>query len=309
MAAITTQESLIKEKITTPTLTPTSIPTINQIKYAPVLKPVKGDYNLCCVALGWSDNPGASLSRVANACRDTASIYKDLSGGNFNLNPIPKYVKTNFEHNAKNIPNAEKEAKKVIAANPKNNKPNLYAMVNNHAKNFSNGSGDTAHLLGTLTRDFLHEIGHCRPTVLGHSGKYDDKGKLLPYDDATSFMGRFSSVKLTGAQLYLLGWLPENKVAQYTVGEPTTEYKIENLYSKAENDAQKVVLIPMGDQRPLYLSMPKIDDKYLFALHLSSGRGTQRVKVFAEQAEYENLTFKRTSQTDSYTSIKISTKP
>lgn len=272
------------------------------IKYAPVLPPVKGEYTLYAVALKWLDNPGEPLSHVSNACNQAAKVYKELSNGYLNFKVIARVVKVDFNHAAKNIPKAEKQAKNALG---KPAAQHVYCMFNNHAKNFSNGSGDTAHLLGTLTRDVLHEVGHCRPTQLGHSGAYKD-GKLAPYDDGTSFMGRFASTRLTGAQLYLLGWLPENKVAQYDIGGIPTQFDVCSLFADNSGQAVKVVLIPRGEQRPLYLSRPQIQGKPTLCLHLSSGRGTQRVAVFGSKAQYDNLLFEKVADGDGFVTVRVS---
>lgn len=269
-------------------------------KFAPVMPPVKGKYNLYGLVIKWADNPGANVNSATNATRSAAKIYKELSDGLLDFTPIVKVVKVNLNHAAKNIPAAEKQAKATVP-NPGNH---VYVIYNNHAKNFSNGGGDTAHLLGTLTRDVLHEVGHCRPTDLGHSGAYKD-GKLAPYDDGTSFMGRFASVKLTGAQLYLLGWLPENKVAQFDLTDPVTDFNVCNLYADNSASGVKVVLIPRGDQRPLYLSMPQVNGKPSLCLHLSTGRGTQRVTVFGNQASYEGVTFQKIADGAGFVTVRV----
>lgn len=285
------------------------------IKYAPVITPVKGTYNLFCLALKWLDNPGPSLSSVTNDGHNAASVYKRLSNGYITFNVIPKEVSVNFTHSAKNVAAAEAYAKKVATVN--NNYPNIYVIFNHGARSVSTGGGDTAHLIGTLYRDVLHEVGHCRPFNLGHSGKFDANGKYLQYDDGTSFMGRFSSADLTAPQLYYLGWLPQNKVAEYDIGTPATEYNIENLDAPNTGDNLKAVLIPNPSAKNLFLSMPKVNNQFMFALHLAnhtnskkqSGGGSERVQVFANTAEYDNLLFEKVSVGSGYTTVRISPKP
>lgn len=276
--------------------------TVMPVKYAPVIPPVKGAYTLFCVILKWLDNPGENVNSASNATHQAAAIYKELSGGDLIFNVVVKQIHVSFNHNAKNLNAAEKQAKAAIG-NPQG--PHVYAIFNNHVQNFSHGAGDTAHLLGTLTRDVCHEVGHCHPTGLGHSGKYNANGKLLPYDDGTSFMGRFASNKLTGAQLYLLGWLPENKVAQYDIGSGVADFNIENLFVSNAGDNLKVVLIPRTTGRPIYLSMPQINGKPLLAIHLSAGRGTQRVAVFANKATYAGLSFVKIADGQGFVTVRI----
>lgn len=298
----------VSDKATKPVLATPTTTASTTIKFAPAVNPVKGNFNLYAIALKWNDDPGSSLSSVINAARSTARIYKDLSNGYVNFNVIAKQVSVDLDKNRKNLPEAEAQAKKVVDAQKPNNNYSIYAIVNHNAKGFSNGSGNTAHLYGTLTRDFLHEIGHCRPFVLAHSGKYDDTGKLLPYDDGTSFMGRFSSYQLTAPQLYALGWLPQNKVAEHDMDFPATDYNIEILYSKGDTENLKAVYIPNGDQQPLFLSMPKVNGQFMFALHLATGggKGTQRVAVFGNHAEYNGLAFDKISDNTGSTTVRIS---
>lgn len=282
-----------------------SVMAFTAIKYAPVLPPVKGNINLYAVAMVWLNDPGASLGSVTGAANKTAQIYKELSNGLLKFKVIPKRIKVSYNKAPKNIHKAEQQAKAIIKA-PRDEK-NIYAMVNHRAKGYSNAGGDIAHLMGTLTRDFCHEIGHLRPFKLGHSGAYKD-GKLKAYDDGTSFMGRFSSTRLTGAQLYLLGWLPENKVAQYDIGDNPTDFNVCSLFAGNGGDSVKVVLVPRGERRPLYLSMPQIQGKPTLCLHLSSGRGTQRVAVFGTQAQYEGVTFQKVAEGDGFVTVRVSTQ-
>lgn len=275
------------------------------IKYAPIQPAVKGKINLLCIALKWQDDPGSSPSSVASSGRKTEQVYKELSGGLLDFIVVSKQIEVPYNKAAKNINKAEKYAKARMPK-PKNDFRTIYVIVNHGAKGFSNAGGDTAHLYGTLARDFFHEVGHLRPFSLGHSGRYVN-GKLEAYGDATSFMGKFSSTKLTGAQLYLLGWLPENKVAQYDIGDAPTNYDVQNLFGSNSTNQVKVVLIPRPVGRPLYLSMPQIQGKPTLCLHLSSGRGTQRVTVFGKQAQYENVLFEKIEEGQGFVTVRVST--
>lgn len=290
---------------------PEHYPPAATIRYAPEIIPVKGNFNLYCIALQWNDNPGASLSKVAASGRKTAEVYKKLSNGNVNFNVIPESVKVNFAATGKNLPSAERDAKKVVVARQKkpNTNPNLFVIVHNGAKSFSNGSGNTAHLFGTLARDFMHEVGHLRPFVLEHAGRYLDNGKLKGSGDGTSFMSTANSHSLTAPQLYLLGWLP-NKVAQHNLTDPAIEYPIENLDTPGIDGNFKSVLIPREEGRsPLYLSLPNIQGQYLFALHTTSGRGSQRVKVFGNKPDssviYDGIEFSILPGVDGDSIVKI----
>lgn len=287
-------------------------PSVNStIKYAPAVAPVKGNYNLYCIALVWNDNSGPDFKKLTASGENTAQIYKKLSNGNFNLNLIVKSIKVDFNHNAKNIPAAEAQAKKIAVVDQKNKNPNLFIIVNNGARKFSNGSGNTAHLFGTLTRDFLHELGHCKPLLLEHSGRIMPDGTFASYSDGTSFMSKLNSLQLTAVQLYTLGWLPENKVALHEFGFPPVEYKISKLSAPNTGDSVKAVMIPVEGQKPLFLSMPKVDGNDMFALHQpygdkgAVGTGSKRLLVFSNAATYVNLSFQKVSETKDYTVVRI----
>jgi hypothetical protein len=273
-------------------------------KYAPVLPPVKGSINLYAVALVWLDDAGADLNSVKGAGNKMAAIYKNLSNGYITFKVIAKRIKVDFNKAPKNISKAEKQAINTIGVTPSDK--NIYAIVNHNAKKFSNAGNHIAHLQGTLTRDFCHEVGHLDPFSLGHSGAYKN-GKLEPYGDGTSFMGSFASDKLTGAQLYLLGWLSQRAVAQYDLGDAPTNFNIESLFADKPSDNVKVVLIPRGANRPLYVSMPQIQGKPTLCLHLSSGRGSQRVAAFGNKAEYQGVLVQKVATGDGFVTVQIST--
>lgn len=281
-----------------------AVPSV--VKFAPVLPPVKGNYILYCLAIKWVDNSGTPLQNASNACHATAKIYKDLSFGYLVFSVIAKQVNVDLKRVPDNVHAAEQIA---IRATGQPQTPHVYAIFNGGAGTVSHGSGDTAHLLGALTRDVCHEVGHCHPTDLAHSGKYDANGKLLPYDDGTSFMGRFSSDKLTGAQIYLCGWFPENKVAQYDIGDAPMEYNIDNLFASNDGSNVKMVLIPRATARPIYLSMPQVDGKAALAIHMSSGRGSQRVAVFGSKASYAGLLFEKVAEdATGFVTVRVSTQ-
>lgn len=277
---------------------------LSSSNYAPVMPTVSGQYTLYCLVLKWLDNPGEDVNSAKRACEKAAQAWKRLSNGALTFNVVTKVVKTGLTHAKRSLNQAEQMAKKSVDAS----KLHIYAIFNNNLTSANHGNGDTAQLKASLVRNVLHEMGHCRPTLLGHSGKYGENGVLDPYGDGTSFMSRYPTDKLTAAQLYLLGWLPQDKVALYTPTDITTAFKMQSLYGDDVAGTVKAVLIPRGDdKRPLYLSMPQINGKARFCLHLAQDRGTQRVAVFGNQARYEGLLFQKMDEfKDGYAPISIS---
>lgn len=272
------------------------------VKYAPVQPHVKDTINLIAITLIWLDDPGIEKERVATAARATRNIYDELSRGLISFIVTVKAVRVPFNKSAKNLYRAEEYAKRQVPP-PDNGNPTIYAIVNNKAKNYNNAGGNTAHLTTPLIRTFLHEVGHLRPFRLGHSGAYIN-GQLEAYADGTSFMGAYSTTRLTGAQLYLLGWLPQAAVGLYELDDPPTDYSLYNLYSNT--DGIKVVLIPRGDQRPLYLSRPEAQGKDVLMLHLSSNRGTQRVEIFGTRKEFDGVLFEKIADNGESVVVRIS---
>lgn len=287
------------------------------IKYTKVAKPVEGKLNLCCIGMQWKDNPGPALSAVENSCKLTAKAYNELSNGKFSFNITSQNIPVNQLHSAKNIDAAEKEARDKANATRKagTNPYDLFAIVHNKAKGFSNANGNTAHLYGTLARDFMHEIGHLRPFRLGHAGVYyPETNTTKAYHDESSFMGRFNSHKLNAPQLYNLGWLAEKKVALFDVKDKNAEFKFEALFSKEANDSVKAVLIKRENANPLMVSFIPSYDKTLkktvntFALHVAQGGTTTRQALFGQKTELSDISFDRTSADQNNPTLKIKRK-
>lgn len=270
------------------------------IEYAPAVKPVTGTYNLLIASIGWTDKTAISLDRVLYSGKEVASVYSKISRDNITFKPYTKKVNVPYKAERSNLKNAEAIARKelnTIKRNPLYG--DLYILVNNGVSGVSHGSGNTVHARGVLIRDLLHEVGHCRPFVMQHSGIKEPNGKVDAYGDGTSFMGRMNTRHLTAAQIYGQGWYPIRKVGLYTGIDPV-EYEIEQLDSpdKEDLEALKAVMIPRDGKDPLFLSMPKVgsDPKksgYVLMLHeaRSNCKGTTRVKSFSAEAAYDDLSF------------------
>lgn len=278
-----------------------------QIKYAPSVTPVAGAYNLYCIALVWKDNPGPKVSKLASAGHTTAYIYNQLSNGKLNYKIIPKIVKVDFTHDQKNLAAAELQAKNSIKLNPED-KNNIFVFAHNEVQGFSyDNKDDIVHLHNTAFNVLSHEVGHCKPLFLGHSGKYTN-GTYDPLGDDSTLMGVYPSRALTASQLYFLGWLPQNKVAQFDPATISMDYKIEKLSSKKANECVKAVLIPKDQKTSLFVSMPKVNKKFIFALHLAEGGQSQLLTTFDKTAEYENLQFERVESKNGCTTLRITNK-
>lgn len=289
-----------------------------QIKYAPQRTPISGRIEMCCINLKWLDNDGFPLSKIAYMGNSGASIYKQLSHGLLRFNIVVREVAVPYKHFAKNLVEAEAFAKQTVnKERGDGSKYDMYAIVHNNVRDYSNAGRGVAHLEDTLIRTWLHEVGHL--LTLKHAGKFLGYGTELEYDqygDGSSFMGRFASHVLNAPQLYYCGWFAKEKVAQHDLGSADTRYKLEALYSTTPSDHVQAVIIPKAqDDKDLFLSVIPIRNKEtggyknLFALHYRVDGGSQRLDVFSEKYAYKNLLFferKTVSADGTYATVKIS---
>ncbi|CBL46470.1 Hypothetical protein HDN1F_28870 [gamma proteobacterium HdN1] len=76
----------------------------------------------------------------------------------------------------------------------------------------SNAGGGNANLVGTLKRDFAHEVGHL--LGLKHGDSREANGSIKSYGDGTTIMGRSGSYNYSIPQLHWLGWTQKNDIVQ-----------------------------------------------------------------------------------------------
>lgn len=303
-------DTCVLDKVTNPTsLADKSATTI---KYAPVVKPVVGKYNLYCIAIDWLDTGAKPLSSVKKSAQLTKQVYEKYSRGKLELFPIAKTERVRYKADRANLSAAIEQAKKQATAGQTNKLPNMFVMVTNDV-GASHGSGDTVRVRGTLGRDFLHEVGHSKVTqMLRHSGRRLENGKVDAYGDGTCFMSSFSSKKLTLAQQYSRGWLPENQVAQYEGFEPVV-YKVAKLDGPDIEGAVKGVRIPRPGKDPLFVSIPegspnnpKKKEPMLMLHSLYMNSGTVRERSFLNHAEYNDLIIDAVEKNDKYWTVQVS---
>jgi len=288
------------------------------ITYAPFVEPVTAKRPLCCVALKWIDNAGASLTSTTNAGKATAAIYSKLSKGQMNFTVSAYGISVPYTHSYANVGKAVAYAKsQLVAKYGIVTKDTSFIMVNNNAPgeavSFTHPGGNTSNLLDTLTTTFCHELGRQRPTILGSSGAYEN-GKYVDQADATTFMGHFASESLTASQLYYLGWLVNTQVAAFNVSQTTGTFTIENL-EVTNTSSIKAVMITGATNNPLFLSRPTLPKNgVMFALHLpapaeskgaSNNRGSQRIDVFGKTYTYAGLIFTLVSSDANSATITI----
>lgn len=329
---------------------PVVIPAPVTIKFAPEMKSVTGTIQICCVNLKWLDNPGVDANSAATSNRRLAAIYNNLGGGKFNIQITSKTVAVNFNHASANVYPAAAEAKAIVDKAKKDPKVpyNYYIMYHNNARGYSNATGGIAYCKNTLTRTVLHEIGHLfKPARFHHANRPDQvdaKGKLLvegEYKDPTSFMGKYSTWCLNGANLYYAGWLPKEKVALFESG--TLELGMEPLYNEVKVNDLPVLNVPGKDGyfkavvlskagKDLILSTSVLKDPEppvvngkkqaakninLFTLYATQngpeknevGPGTTLLKTFKESATFEGWSFQRIAVDGNLAKLRITLTP
>ncbi len=316
-ASLTTEEAIAasarkaapKTKPAAPVFTPI-IPT----KFAPKKATVGGEYSIGCINIEWTNFKGVGAQAAGNMGKQIKNHYASLSGNALKYTPVGMSFKVPYPRAAKNV---NKAAQMVMSkANAKRKSQGLkpfdqFAIIHGGARKYSNAGRNTIYMVNTLTRTALHEKGHSHPTRLGHAGKYADqgKGKLEPYGDRGTFMGKFSSVVLNGPEMWAEGWLPKEKVAQFDYADKSVDLDMEYIYSKQAGSAVKGVLIPSRvGGRDLFLSNFNRKGKNYLALYYltSEGRGTQQIGVFNKDFEWDGLKIERLATSGSTARIRIS---
>ncbi len=285
---------------------PVVTPPATTIRFAPVQPPVTANIDLACISLNWQDKQGPTLGQMTNVANHIANTYANMSNGAVKFNTLAKVVNVNLAHKPSNLAEAEKQAK--AAVNTGRKKPfDMYMIVHSNVRSYSNANGGVGHLKSTLIRTALHETGHLKPFSLTHTGSYDAKGVYQQYADCSSFMGSCSTFNLNAPQMWALGWLPKNKVAQYELTDPTMEYKLEPLSTTKATSAVKAIRIPLKDE-DLFLSAYSAsyaNNKLI--LHNRVNRGTKRViPLFNNKAEYKGLIFERIAINGAESTIRVS---
>lgn len=239
------------------------------------------------------------LKNIANRCR---KAYGNISSGEIIFETEAQVIDVNYVKEKKNLRKAERSAKKQMGYK------NLYAICNYRTKKVSTGSGNTAHVIGLNTRDYYHELGHCRPWVWGHAGRYRMKvvGKgrhkrkvrvYEAYGDGTSFMGRFPCSVVNLPQAYDAGLL-NGEVALHERGDGEVIYPFSTLYSKHKEGYFQGVSIPgsdFGSERDLFVGTATKKEETFFAFYLRNpGKGHNGSAMdgrFTQHGEYGGFDF------------------
>ena len=145
----------------------------------------------------------------------------------------------------------------------------------------SNAGKGNANLVGTLKRDFAHEVGHL--LGLKHGNRLNQKtGKVEGYRDPTTLMGRFSAQNYSIPQLHWLGWTKKEDVVQLDTDILESGGVVEAQLRPIDKNGERNSDIPLayvydlpGNQR-LFISIPKSVK--------TKGNGVQGGQVFFYKA-------------------------
>ena len=145
----------------------------------------------------------------------------------------------------------------------------------------SNAGKRNANLVGTLKRDFAHEVGHL--LGLKHGNKLNQKtGKVEGYKDPSTFMGRYSSQNYSIPQLHWLGWTKKDDVVQLdseileSGGVVEVQLRPIDKNPESSSDIPLAYVYDLPNNQRLFISMPKSVK--------TNGNGVQGGQVFFYKA-------------------------
>ncbi len=145
----------------------------------------------------------------------------------------------------------------------------------------SNAGKGNANLVGTLKRDFAHEVGHL--LGLKHGNKLNRKtGKVEGYKDPSTLMGRYSSQNYSIPQLHWLGWTKKEDVVQLdsdaldSGGVVEVQLRPIDKNVKNSSDIPLAYVYDLPNNQRLFISIPKSVK--------TSGNGVQGGQVFFYKA-------------------------
>ncbi|OUR90382.1 hypothetical protein A9Q81_19400 [Gammaproteobacteria bacterium 42_54_T18] len=229
-------------------------------------------YNLVRVVMPGKTTP--SMGGIKSSGRWLANFFKTSSQGQLRVNRNRAITKEVSEGTCKD---AKAEANTIDGTG-------VLFTVRVFPKGLcrsSNAGKGNANLVGTLKRDFAHEVGHL--LGLKHGNKLNQKtGEVEGYKDPSTFMGRYSSQNYSIPQLHWLGWTEKEDVVQLDSdvleSGGIVEAKIRPIDKNSDNDSEVplayVYDLP-GDQR-LFISIPKSVK--------TKGNGVQGGQVFFYKA-------------------------
>lgn len=128
----------------------------------------------------------------------------------------------------------------------------------------SNAGGGNANLVGTLKRDFAHEVGHLIGLKHGHSHNAET-GEFKEYGDGTTIMGVSGSYNYSVPQLHWLGWTQKSDIVQLDANALNNGGSLEvTLRPVDKNEISNsptplAYVYDLNNDRRLFISIPQSD--------------------------------------------------
>jgi len=244
--------------------------------YAETRPQVKGTINLVCIGLKWKNarpKQIVSASKARSIGRQVANFYQKSSRGLLKFNVTGHSFKVNVPGRTKNFNKAKNDAVKKFQKPGKTHYLIFSSLNAIEGKRNSNAGKGVAHLRGDSIRCAQHEEGHL--LGLEHSGAYI-KGKLDAYGDGHSVMSGLPANLLTAAQYYHQGWMPKDEAALLDLDKPDKVYELKRV-NQFDKHGLSCIVYKRDEGRDVFISRTQQGG---LVIHLSTGPGSQRVKMF-----------------------------
>lgn len=214
--------------------------------FAPTRKTVGGTKTVHIIDIEWNNRK--RNNNLGNLAQQLKKFYTRNSRGQLKLVTKTSTEKVPFNAAKKNYNKAEKLC---VNRNPGSD---IYVIINNNVRNFSNAGNGIARLKTCKVQTACHEVGHL--LGLEHSGKYEKKNnfKLDSYGDASSAMSRYSSGLLTVSQYWWNGWTFSKEIIDHDI-TTTQTYVIRKLANLGIRNQPMGVRVQIpGNARPAFIS-------------------------------------------------------
>lgn len=210
-------------------------------------------YNLVRVVMPGKVTP--EIGRIKSSANWLSNFYKTASHGQLNLRRNKVVTK---EVSVGSCKQAKQEANSV-------DNSGVLFTIRVFPKGLcrsSNAGRGNANLVGTLKRDFAHEVGHL--LGLKHGNRLNHStGKVESYRDPSTFMGRYPSNNYSTPQLHWLGWTKKSDVVQLDTdilnsgGTLEVQLRPVDKNQKSNSDIPLAYVYDLPNNNRLFISIPK----------------------------------------------------
>lgn len=210
-------------------------------------------YNLVRVVMPGKVTP--SIGSIKSSANWLANFYKTASHGQLRLQRnkvVTKEVAVGSCKQAKNEANTVDDSGVLFTIR-------VFPKGLCGSSNAGNGN---ANLVGTLKRDFAHEVGHL--LGLKHGNRLNQStGKVEGYRDPSTFMGRYPSNNYSTPQLHWLGWTKKSDVVQLdsnilnSGGTLEVQLRPVDKNQNSNSDTPIAYVYDLPNNNRLFISIPK----------------------------------------------------